>query len=180
MKQRLARRRKTKIRTSPGLSLKEEKWRAPLKPKTVSQEGTEEEEEEGQRAQPTLRKKKLSNRQRRTKIRNLPIRKGPSVARVARSLHAPPRRHLAALHRPSLATLTTRGLMRTDILPRGDEWMSPQRQGWRRKRKRAGRRKRKVARRRSPMLYLEGGAPGLPPPLPPPTLTAATAGRSTG
>lgn len=158
-----------------SLSLKGERWRVPLRPKTLSQEGRE--QAETRSLQLPLRKKNPSNRRlsKLLKIRKLQSRKGLLVARVARSLLNPLRHHLHQ-HQPSLVTLTTRGLTRTDILPRRGEWMSPQKRGKRRKTKRVGGRKGKVARRRSPPLRLGEGVPVRP--LPPRTLTTARAGRS--
>ncbi|XP_039645103.1 helicase SRCAP isoform X2 [Perca fluviatilis] len=122
-------------RTPASLSLKGERWRVPLRPKTLSQEGREQAETHS--LQLPLGKKNLSNSRwsRLPKIRKLQSRKGLLVARVARSLLSPLR---PPLHQPqpSLVTLTTRGLTRTGILPRRGEWMSPQKRGKRRKPKR--------------------------------------------
>lgn len=166
-----------KSMTSASLSLKREEWRVPLRPKTLRPEGKEQRKK--QKPQLPLRKMNLSNRQwsKQLKIRKLPFRKGLSVGRVARSPLAPLRHPLGARHRPSLVMLTTRGRMRTDILPRGGEQMSPQRKGRRRTRKREGTQKRKAVRRSSLLLPLGEDVPGLL--LPPPTPTAR-AGRSTG
>lgn len=153
---------------SAGLNLKGERWRV-LRPK--SREGTE--KVKRQSPQLLLRKKKRRSRWRskRSKIRKQSSRKGLSAARVAKNPHAPPRRRPSALRQPSLATLTTRGRMKTDIRPRRSEWTSPREQRWRRPRKTAERRRMKAA------PPLGEGAPG--PRLPPRTLTAARAGRST-
>ncbi len=168
----------TKSRTAVSLSLKGERWRVLLRPKTLSQEGREQAEKHN--LQLPLRKKNLSKRRwsKLLKIRKLQSRKGLLVARVARSPLVPLRRHLGALHQPSLVMLTTRGLTRTDILPRRGEWMSPQIQEQRKNRKRMGRIKRKAVRRSTPALPLGEGVPGLLPPLR--TLTTVRAGRSTG
>lgn len=127
-----------------------------------------------------LIKKNRSSRQwsKLLKIRKLQSRKGLLAARVAKTPLVPLRHHLGALHQPSLAMLTTRGLTKIDIRPRRSEWMSPQKQGRRRQRKRVGRRQRKAARRSSAPPPLGEGAPG--PRLPPQTLTTVRAGKSTG
>lgn len=132
LKQGLTRGRMTKSRTAVSLSLKGERWRVPLRPKTLSQEGKEQAEKHSLLL--PLRKKKPSKRRwsKLLKIRKLQSRKGLLVARVARSLLAPLRHHLGALHQPSPVMLTTRGLTRIDILPRRGEWMSPQKRGQRR------------------------------------------------
>lgn len=168
----------TRSRISVSLSLKGERWRVHLRPKTWSQE--EKEQEEKRSLKLPLRKKNPRSRRwsKLLKIRKLQSRKGLLVGRVARSPLAPPRRRPSALHQRSLVMLTTRGPTRTDILPRGSEWMSPQKQTMTSKRKRVGRIKRKAARRSSPALPRGEGVPGLP--RPPRTPTTARAGRSTG
>ena len=164
----------TKSKIFVSLSLKGERWRLPLRPK--SQKGKLQMAK--RRRQLPLRKMNLSSRSKLSKIRKLQSRKGLLVARVARSPLAPLRHHLGALHPPSLAMLTIRGLTKIDIHPRRGEQTSPQKQGWRIKLKRVRRRWRKAARRSSPPLPLEGGVPGLPLPLR--TLTTVRVERSTG
>lgn len=155
-------------KTSVGLNLKGEGWRV-LRP--TSREGTEKPKKRS--LQLLLRKMKPRSRwwSKRSKIRKLPPRKGLSAARVAKNLLALPRHHRSALRQPSLATLTTRGRMKTDIRPRRSDWTSPQGRRWRRQRKKTERRRMTAA------PPLGEGAPG--PRLPPRTLTTARAGRST-
>lgn len=166
----------TKRKKSVSLSLKGERWRVPLRPKTLSQEGREQAEKHIQ----TLREKKLSKRQgsKLLKIRKLQSRKGLLAARAARSPLVPLHLRLGAPHQPSLVMLTTRGRTKTDILPRRGEWTSPQRRGRRRSRKRVESRRREAAGRSSAPLPLGECVPGLP--LPPRTPTTARAGGSTG
>lgn len=164
---------KTKSRTFLSRRLKDGGWRKALTQKTWNLGRMKAKEKHNW--QLLLIRKSLSSSlwRRMEKMRNHPIRKDPSVGRVVRSLLAPLHLHLGAQHQPSLVMLITRGLTRTDILLRGEEWMLPQREE-RTKKKRVRRRRREVKRRILPSPLPGGGVPGLRPPLR--ILTAVRAG----
>lgn len=163
----------TKSKRSVSHNLKRERLRVPLRPKTLRREKTEKHS-----LQLPRRKKNQSKKQQSKllKIRKLQSRKGLLVVRAAKSPLAPLHHRLGALQQPSLVTLTTRGLTKTDTRARRGEWTSPQKRGRRRKGEMVEGRRRKATRRSSAPLRLGEGDPGLP--LPPRTLTTARPERS--